>query len=60
MKLLVIWLLGVPLVVAAMCTVAALWPRESGSLHAEARRSEGGSAIHRNLDLEPVLPSVAP
>jgi hypothetical protein len=36
MKLVVIWLLGVPLAVAAMCTAAALWPRGTS---AEASRA---------------------
>ena len=38
MKLLVIWLLGVPLAVAAMCTAAAFWPRNATADAARATR----------------------
>lgn len=63
MKLLVIWLLGVPLAVAAMCTAAALWPRGAAADPAAANRSASTFAVprrHGQSDLQDVLPSIGP
>ncbi len=63
MKLLVIWLLGVPLAVAAMCTAAALWPRDASANRAATNRASSALAVpgHRGqTDLQDVLTSVGP
>ena len=59
MKLLLIWLLGVPLAVAVMCTAATLWPRGVSTTRAQARVSDTSLTSQRQIDLEPMLSTVA-
>jgi len=59
MRLLVIWLLGVPVAVALMCTAAALWPRDVSAKRTQARVSDSTLTLRRQLDMETMLPSVA-
>ena len=65
MKLLLIWLVGVPLAIGVMCATAALWPRDAGQhghaqqpARASARASAEVSDLRSQSDLEHVLLTV--
>ena len=63
MKLVVIWLFGVPLAVGAMLATAALWPREvSAARQVQRDAVETVAASTRSTEgyLEQVLPAVRP
>jgi hypothetical protein len=55
MKLLCIWLVGVPLAVAGMCATAAFWPRSAVTTEVAARESPDRE---RQRDLQSVLAPV--
>ena len=57
MKLVVIWLVGVPLTVVALCTAAALWPRGT-ALHAAAPVTAAHGSVRTDAHIEHVLPPV--